>query len=548
VQLIWKHQNLPQKIMQPIRRLPFCVDRFFTRSYAVKTALNIFKELDIKSHKIQKIAEENIDAGFSLSNVQWERPNPVRISIAQCAIGENGADCYCGGLPALMQAAHQLERQAENSKQPVAYIYDGQTQKTSQSGHQAHEHPSEWSTEDCSTSNLIKAMLRGLRILPRPDPLDLENYTYIDFPFSYAEFLKHPVETSGLYAKFFAQRIVHNLTDKKGVSKHDRWLCQAVRESLDFHQSLSRKIESQGGEPTFLRKGRVYWSPFDEKMRNKKRIWDELGIDCSFMEKSQLTKLTLLKEDHNLQGLYIKRDGRFFIDTPSRILHYLEKKYANFTAYKSSLQELCLDQKDRRPIAVKMFRADEGKTHTLAIRSFFGSLGHNQVFFDHSSKPLWVEVPVSGISTMWKCTVDKEQLENRLGNTVTEKELQNILPVANLSNLHVTILDARIAENSVIFFVRGTQGAHFNSLVANKNDLRNMWENLNRFFIGDWELLSVGTCSRKTDISNVPEVVELSLDPKYPATIVQGLSGIGYSISGASRETWMKRREIPIAF
>ena len=50
-----------------------------------------------------------------------------------------------------------------------------------------------------------------------------------------------------------------------------------------------------------------------------------------------------------------------------------------------------------------------------------------------------------------------------------------------------------------------------------------MCANLNEYYIGDWELLSVGTCTRKTGIENASKVID---DLFWVCH-----SGIGYSAS-----------------
>ena len=129
----------------------------------------------------------------------------------------------------------------------VIYISDGKISKSKQSGHQAHNHPSEFVADDCNKRNLIKAMARGLGTLPSPDPTDIPNYSYLHFPNVRQQFIEKPIQSLQLYAEFFKQRILHDISSKNGASTQDRWLCQTIEKSLDFHEDLSAKIEAKTG-------------------------------------------------------------------------------------------------------------------------------------------------------------------------------------------------------------------------------------------------------------------------------------------------------------
>src|ERR1700722_4141498 len=306
-------------------------------------------------------------------------------------------------------------------------------------------------------------------------------------------------------------------------------------------------------------------------MKKKEKIWKELGIECEFIFPEEIRRKTLLKDNSDLHVLRITQDGKFHPDSMQRIILHLQTNYPqHFRTYVAHVKELHLDKVTSCPLSVSEQLSD-GQNREVDIQTFFGSLGHNQVFKEsdtsflkHSpwlempvfgvgslghhwvlnesissikQKPLWLEIPVSGNSTVWKCTIDKQELLERFGQKSSNEEqfardIRGLLPSANLCNLHLTTWDGEISETKVTFYARASQGANFNSWVANKNDLRNIWANLDRFFIGDWELISAGTCTRKTHISNVPEYVELSSDPERPATFLHGLSGIGFSFSG----------------
>jgi len=528
------------------------------RFFAVKSSIYGFHNYDPTAAKIFKFPHsgfpEKLNGEMKIIplNKEWDKPTSLLVEsvIPKGDFLESDTHYFCGGLPALMQAARKIEEIAQiSSGERVIYVNDGKIPKTLQSGHQAHVHPSEWSSDDCSTINLIKTMLRGMGILFTQNPTNLSNYSYLHFPFSYSDFAKDPLGNTRLYLNFFGERIRQNLKQVNGVSDDDHRLCRLVTESLEYHKELSKKIEKQQGNPSFLECGRAYWSPDVKAMKKKQATWKELGIDCEFMTESEIMQETLLKKNSGLHVLRIVKDGKFFPETPQRIVKYLEDNYPNFTHYIASTEKLCLNKQNGSPVSINE-RLTDGRTQEISIKTFFGSLGHNQVFRDHSSdkalKPVWPEVPVTGNSTVWRCSIDVKEFEQRFGIIPLTKEdlakcVNQLLPLANLSNLHVTLWDGEIIYDKVVFNLRASQGANFNSLVADKDDLRNMWENLDRYFIGDLEIVSAASCSKKTYISNVPEHVELSSNPQRPTTFLHGLSGIGYSVSAASLPTIKER-------
>lgn len=117
--------------------------------------------------------------------------------------------------------------------------------------------------------------------------------------------------------------------------------------------------------------------------------------------------------------------------------------------------------------------------------------------------------------------------EPTLSDDALVDRLKEYIGSANLTNMHVTIWNAVVDDTTVHIICRITQGANFNSEIADANDLHNMAANLKQFWIGQWKLISCGTCVRKTAISNVPEFKE---------NFLHGLSGIGLSFSGVPKE------------
>lgn len=460
----------------------------------------------------------------------WQEPHPVDI----VTTGKNNVRCtesaghyFAGGLPALMQAARML---GQDPSARVTYVTDGQLKKSTQSAHQGHVHPTEWTAPDLRTFHLIGLLLRSLKVLPTIAPEDVQRYSYHHFPLSSIEI--------PLFLRFFIYRIAHTLLSKNGVSDDDRWQCDAVRASLAFHKSLSDEILASGGNQTFAYGERIVWSPDLKALEEKHVLWTELGIRTEWMQQTEFEPLTLLKVDAPLYAFKVLEDGKFFPHTDAEIIRHLQKKYPDrFQTQCASVSTLYVDRATQTPFAVQEC-STSGPAKTLAIDSFFGSTGHNRVFHaTEKKKPLWHEVPVSGVSTLWVCSVSKNQLLHRLhtkdlSDSALVERIKNYPGMANLTNLHTTIWNAVVEGDTVHIIVRATQGANFNSELADPQDLQNMTANLNRFFTGTWMLISCGTCVRKTAISNVPELKEHFL---------HGLSGIGLSISAAPKELFIRK-------
>ncbi len=447
------------------------------------------------------------------------------------------------GVPALAQGIRHLK----NVKAEVHYINDGKISKAIQSGHQGHIHPSEWTAPDCKSLNLLKTMLQSLKVLSSPKPYDLDHYSYLHFPISLKHALSSPKTYVSLYPRFFKHGIVHTFSSKNNVSEDDRWLCDCVRESLDFYETLNRTIKSETGRSFFERGYRIYWSQNVAALMQKKTTWESLGINCEWMTEKEMRLATLLNHKTKIKALKIYGDGKFFPETPQMLVNYFQSKYPKqFSCKTATVSEIFIDHETRQPLAVKEILPDQ-QVHIQPIKSFFGSPGHNQVFIENSSTPLWEEVSVSGVSSLWVCTIDQNELIQRLELQVMNAEaiqvgMRAIVASANLTNLHVTVWDCVVEDGKVQLLVRATQGANFNSEIADKNDLINMMINLERFYCGTWRLISVGTCTRKTGISNTP-----TFTPFNGSGFLHGLSGIGYSFSATPIEMLRTQSAVTIS-
>ena len=71
----------------------------------------------------------------------------------------SGGHYFAGGLPALMQAVRLLQNVPAAT---VTYVNDGELKKSTQSAHQGHVHPTEWTTPELGTIPLIKLLLKLL--------------------------------------------------------------------------------------------------------------------------------------------------------------------------------------------------------------------------------------------------------------------------------------------------------------------------------------------------------------------------------------------------
>lgn len=447
---------------------------------------------------------------------------------------KNGGHYFMGGLPALMPAVRLLQ---ENPSCTVTYVNDGQLKKSTQSAHQGHVHPTEWTTPELGSWQLAKIILRSMHLLPAIAPDDVLRYSYIHFPLSKMR--------PGLFIRNMAFRFIHTILSKNGVSEDDRWQCEAVRASLAFHKALSDEIEAAGDEPTFAYGWRLIWSADKKGIEQKKVLWNELGIKTEDLSQDELRKHTLLKDDVPLYGLKVLGDGKFFSNVDQKITKHLSKKYPNFSMRKAAVVELYVDETTNEPFAV-LEEMPDGARQYVAVESFYGSTGHNQVFKIDSKrikkKPMWDEVPVTGVSSLWVCTVAKSELLKRFGN-MSDGELvhhvKQLVGAANLTNLHTTVWNACVDNDVVYIAIRATEGANFNSDLADPNDLANMKANIERFFIGSWQIITAGSCVRKTATPNVPELKE---------HFVHGLSGIGFSFSAAPREMLMRTGVAPSTF
>lgn len=100
-----------------------------------------------------------------------------------------------------------------------------------------------------------------------------------------------------------------------------------------------------------------------------------------------------------------------------------------------------------------------------------------------------------------------------------------ILPCADMFNLHVKVIDHQFKDDKVILYMRATEGASILSTLTDKMDLVNTAYKLNKYFIGEWELLCAGSCSRRSLVRNVPEMKD--------GLFRYGQAGLGVSLSGA---------------
>lgn len=506
------------------------------RSFAVLTPREKLDQLNFNLTKVQRLPFNTVNPAKIqiLLQAPWEAPEKIFLKTTPKDViipNTTPVHLYFGGLPALMAAAKDKEAHRERL---VTYVTNGKTFKSTQSGHQAHQHPSQFVSEEYHTRHLIKTMGQGMKIIPSPDPTDLEHYSNLHFPNIWKEFLQNPIEQLKIYTGFFKQRVLHDITAKNGVSTQDRWLCRIIENSLNFHEKLSKKIETATGLKTLKREFRVYWSQDHEEIAKKAATWKELGIDCETMYDEEILKRTLLRSDKNLAVLKILGDGQFEAEAPKRIVDYFSNEYRHsFNILNAEVKEIYLNRDTQKPEAVKIQKLNKNE-QIIPVKSVFGSPGHDQVYKINrvfgTKKQLWKSVPVSGVTSLWLCTIPRRELEQRWRlpehDGLLKKHLDKLCASANLCNLNVTVIESKIHNDDVHLFVRVSQGANFNSTVANKNDLINMAANLDQFFIGNWELLSAGTCTHQTNTTNVPTISDFN-----SVTFGRDYFGEGYSAS-----------------
>src|SRR5262245_60163224 len=146
---------------------------------------------------------------------KWQGETPIYVVTTSKKSIRCDTQCghyFMGGLPALMQAARLLQKEPTAS---VCYVNDGQLKKSTQSAHQGHVHPTEWTTPELGTQELLKVLLGSLYLYPATSPDDVVNYSYIHLPLSKMKL--------SLFVRNMAFRVVHTLLSKNGVSEDDRW-------------------------------------------------------------------------------------------------------------------------------------------------------------------------------------------------------------------------------------------------------------------------------------------------------------------------------------
>lgn len=513
------------------------------RQFSVTTSQEKLFGIDLSNKKIQSLSKKIPTTRFPLE-CDWETPSPIYIHNNKPSPNSGKSKknfYYIGGLPALMQAAQKLAESPSDIN--VFYVRGSDTPKTLLSGHQGHVHPTEWPTDECGFRGLIKTMFQGMNLVEQDNPADLDNYSYLHFSLQMKDLIAQPFWYLNMFGSCFIQKIKHSLTaNSYGVSKQDQWLCDTVAQSLKTHHILSEKIRLESGEPTFTQTFRIYWSPNAQKMKKKETIWRALNIPVEPMNAAEKKRYTLLNDTSSLHVLKILSDGKFYPETPERIISHLSKKYSNFQAHVGSVTDVYTNAGKVECLAMNV-EIDKLQRKVFCPADYlFGSLGHNQVMMRSSItgkwKSLWPEIPVSGISSVWKCSLTRQELQKRweipsLCDQEIRERINAIVPAANLSNLHVTSWDCTIQGDNIVMMVRVSEGANFNSNIAFKNDLLNMSLNLHNYFIGNWELIAAGSCTRKTWATNTPELIEVSNTLKF----LHGLSGIGYSFSAAPTDS-----------
>lgn len=91
-------------------------------------------------------------------------------------------------------------------------------------------------------------------------------------------FLTSPLLVLKTYAGFFFAKLWWELTAKKGASKDDLAVVEAIRNSISFLKDLDEDIRKTTGKSIVNIKGRLFWSVDKKSLERQKKQWDAMGI------------------------------------------------------------------------------------------------------------------------------------------------------------------------------------------------------------------------------------------------------------------------------
>jgi hypothetical protein len=481
--------------------------------------------------KIIKLSEEmdskDLPARMKsvISDINWEEDSKVIVTKNI----ENTTDLqkvnyYVGGLESLFSCVRKLENNTNNEK--CIFVNDGKPLIAQRAGMQLHEHPTQYN--DYTLIHLFMKSLELIKLYPRQNP-EVWNFSplHLNLPLNDFSIIYS-------YLGFFYETMKHKFTNVEGSSENDRQLVKMIRESIQNMKNLDMKIQTSLNKSIINRNGRIYWSIDKDLIMEKRRVWKGMDINCEIIPKEEINKITLIDANkHEIHALKMFDDGEVHPDIIETIIEYLHKTYPTTFEYhgNTTLKQVNLNEKEK-PISATEENNTTKMINKYSINEFYCSLGHNEVYENNKKK--YNVIPVAGISSDWSCTVDKEELTKR--GVDLDKIKNNIVPSADMFNLHVKIIDYKVTpDNKIKFYCRVTGGANLFHKAGDKDDLVNIVYKLNEFFVGDWEILTVGSCTRKTAISNRPEGTESDFH--------FGQSGVGISLSAGNYSKYFEKNQ-----
>jgi hypothetical protein len=427
-----------------------------------------------------------------------------------------------GGLEALFMCVRKLE----SSNEKCIYVNDGKPLIAQRAGQQLHEHPTQY--PDYTVSHLVKKLLEKLYLAPKENP---ETYDYSPLHYSLSPLFSEPITFVSTYLGMFFATLTHKSKHGDRVSPDDQALVDLIRQSLEYMKKVNDDMQKTTGKSIMTQNGRLYWSIDADLLKHKYQHWKAMGISCSMVEADEIKGMTLLNADkHKMFALKMHKDGEIHPDIVENIIQYLNVKYKSRFEHKiASLSEVSMEKDVTHQIVLKTFEKEEKRS----VGSLYSSLGHNSVY--KAGKKAYHVIPVSGITTDWEVSMSKSDFEKRIKNgqkVETYLKECRVTPCADMFNLHVKILDHTIQGDKLNFFVRVTEGANVYSDVAEKRDMINIAWKLNEFFVGDWKLITAGSCTRKTGVVNRPEAWK---------GFHFGQSGVGISCSAGVWDDFFKK-------
>lgn len=433
---------------------------------------------------------------------------------------------FVGGLKSLMNAYFALQDHPDTT---VVIVSHGR-KIADNAGLQLHLHSTQWA--DYTLTGLAEDLCRSNGILNQKNPHSTA-YSSLHIPIDSIADLNRLMQF-GLY--MIGRKL--DPSTKGNVGTEDHQLVAKIRQSIENLKVLDTDVFNVVGKHILFQKGRYYWSDNPVDLEKKEAIWQQLGIVTERVDTATLSRHTLLKPDFAGTGIFIPSDGELNPHFESIMHAYLLKKFPDRChIIDASISEIRVDTAAH---TVQASYIKDGQTTSLTAGHAYVSVGHDQVRLDRPDGPqIYKETPISGISINARCTLSKAEIMSRIptGMTLdTFLESGELRPSADLRNLHVKTLPetTRHADGSVTLRVRISEGGHFGRYTAHPQDLENIAFKITELFDGKWEFDSIGSCTRKSGISNSIET--LYFPTQNPVvTFNANNSGVGISTIGDKR-------------